>query len=408
MKIKTLCMSAMVPLLLVTAGGCKKETKKARERSIRVTVQQLEKRTFREQLPLQGTVQPVEFATISAKTGGTVEKLNVEDGDHCKKGDVLFVIDRKILENQVVVKKDEIKVKEAAVNSAKHALDTAKIKLEQAKRDHQRAKDLGWATSKSNLEVAETAEKTAAMAVKDAEASVTYANAQLEQAKSNLAIAEKNLADATVRAPFDCVVTETFVEQNEYVTMGKNILKLENQSKLEIVSYISSVYYHKIIPGKTVIEFIGQDGKAIGKCKVTFKSPCVDPASRTFELKAVIPADVNLVSGMLSEFNLVLDEKESYGLPADAMMLRANDRYIVYYVNGEGRAQELEVKRGILDGKYCEVLNAGEFSGKYVVITGQTYVNNNTLLDISNKDVMKEKAPAADKKGGKAAEKSAE
>jgi len=111
---------------------------------------------------------------------------------------------------------------------------------------------------------------------------------------------------------------------------------------------------------------------------------------------------------MLCDFNLVLAEKESFGLPADAMMLRANDRYIVYYVNGEGRAQELEVKRGILDGKYCEVLNAKDFGEKYVVITGQTYVNNNTLLDISKKDVMKEKAPAADKKDGKAAEKSAE
>jgi len=406
MKIKTLCISAMVPLLIITAGGCKKETKKARERSIRVTVQQLEKRTFREQLPLQGTVQPVEFATISAKIGGTLEKLNVEAGDHCQKDDVLFVIDRKILENQVVVKKDEIKVKEAAVNSAKHARDTAKIKLEQAKRDHKRAQDLGWATSKSNLEAAETAEKTAAMAVKDADAAVTYAQAQLEQARSNLAIAEKNLADATVRAPFDCVVTETFVEQNEYVSMGKNILKLENQSQLEIVCYISAVYANKVVPGKTVVEFTGQNGK--GKCKVTFKSPSVDPVSRTFELKAVIPADVNLVSGMLCDFNLVLAEKESFGLPADAMMLRANDRYIVYYVNGEGRAQELEVKRGILDGKYCEVLNAKDFGEKYVVITGQTYVNNNTLLDISKKDVMKEKAPAADKKDGKAAEKSAE
>lgn len=406
MKIKTLCISAMVPLLIITAGGCKKETAKARERSIRVTVQQLEKRTFREQLPLQGTVQPIQFATISAKTGGTVEKLAVEAGDHCRKGDVLFVIDRKILENQVVVKKDEIKVREAALTSARHALSTAGIKLEQAIRDHQRAKDLGWATSRSNLESAETAERTARMAVKDAEAAVIYAQAQLEQAKSNLAIAEKNLADATVYAPFDCVVTETFVEQNEYVSMGKNILKLENHSQLEIVSYISAVYYNKVVPGKTVVEFTDRSGKVIGQCKVSYKSPSVDPASRTFEIKAEIPADVRLVSGMLCDFNLVLDEKVAYGLPADALMLRANERYIVYYVTGEGRAQELEVKRGITDGKYCEVLNAADFGDKRVVITGQTYVNNNTLLDIISPAAPTGNPPAAD--AGKTGKKSAE
>ena len=397
MKIRSLCVSAMVPLLMLSVSGCKKETKKARERSVRVTVQQLEKRTFREQLPLQGTVQPVQFATISAKLGGTLEKLNVQDGDICRKGDVLFIIDRKILENQVVVKKHEIKVRQAALTSSEHAQATATIKLEQAIRDHKRARDMGRATSKSNLEAAETAEKTAQMAVKDAEAAVIYARAQLEQAESNLAIAEKNLADATVYAPFDCVVTETFVEENEFVSTGKNILKLENQHALEVVCYVSAVYYHKIETGKTFVEFVDRDGKVMGSCKVTYKAPHVDPSSRTFEVKAIIPKDVKLVSGMLADFNLVLQEKTALGLPADAMMLRANNRYIVYTVTGENRAQELEVKRGVLDGKYCEVVNAEAFGEKYVVVTGQTYVNNNTLLDISNKGAAGKKDPSAEK-----------
>ena len=79
------------------------------------------------------------------------------------------------------------------------------------------------------------------------------------------------------------------------------------------------------------------------------------------------------------------------------MMLRANNRYIVYTVTGENRVQELEVKRGVLDGKYCEVVNAEAFGEKYVVVTGQTYVNNNTLLDISNKGAAGKKDPSAEK-----------
>ena len=397
MLFRNFCYLLASSALIISLSGCNDNKKKTqtRERSIRVTVQQLEQRVFREQLALQGTVQPVQFATISAKLGGTLEKLNVEAGDRCKKGDELFVIDRKILENQVTVKEHEIQVKKAAVNSARHALATAKIKCEQAERDYNRARELDSsnATSKSTLENAQTAKRTAEMAVKDAETAVAYAQAQFEQAQSNLAIAERNRDDATVYAPFDCVVTETFVEQNEYVSTGKNILKLENQSELEVVSYISAVYYHRVEPGKTVVEFVDREGKSFGSCKVTYKAPGVDPVSRTFEIKAVIPKDVKLVSGMLADFNLVLTEKTSCGLPADAMMLRANDRYIVYTVNDEGRAQELEVKRGILDGKYCEVINSAEFGEKYVVVTGQTYVNNNTLLDITNKDKLADKAP---------------
>ena len=89
-----------------------------------------------------------------------------------------------------------------------------------------------------------------------------------------------------------------------------------------------------------------------------------------------------MVSGMLCNLNIILQEKESYGLPLDAILLRANDRYIVYIVDENIRAREVTVQRGVVDGKYCEILNAGDLTGKQIVVTGQTFVNNNALLDI--------------------------
>ena len=223
------------------------------------------------------------------------------------------------------------------------------------------------------------------MEVQSAHSAIVNAQAQLKQAQSNLAIAKKNLDDSVVRAPFDCVVFEKFVEANEYVSVGQDILKLENPDKLEVSCYISSAYYHRIIPGKTVCEFT-DGGKVLGRAVVTYRAPGVDPESRTFELKAIVPKDIKLVSGMLCDMNLVMTEKEAYGLPADSMLLRANDRYIVFTVDQNKRAQAVTVARGIIDGSYCEVLNASELLGKDVVVTGQTFVNNNALLSITNAD----------------------
>ena len=375
-------------LLLAGFTGCeKKQAQKVRERSIRVTVNKMEKRLFRDQLPLQGTISPVDHATISAKIGGTLESLKVSAGDRLKKGDILFEIDRQVLKNQVVVKEDEINVKAAALKTAELALKTAEIAFSQAKRDYERAASLAEsnAMSRSNLESAETAYKTADMAVQTAQSAVINAQVQLKQAQSNLAIAKKNLDDSIVRAPFDCVIFDTFVEENEYVTAGKNILKLESPDKLEISCYLSAAYYHKVQVGKTFVEFKDLSGKVIGTSNVYYKAPGVDPESRTFEINAPVPAGVNLVSGMLCSFNLVMSEKESWGLPSDAMLLRAGERYIVYVVTEAGRAQEVNVKRGVIDNGYCEVLNAGDLQGKDVVITGQTFVNNNALLDITNR-----------------------
>ena len=384
---KNLYFCSALAALMFLSVSCTKKTVKAKERSIRVSVQKMEKRIFREQLPIQGTVKPVEHATISAKISGTLEILNVSEGDRRKTGDVLFGIDRQVLKNQVVVKEDEINVKEAALKSAELELKTEEISLQQAKRDYERALTLSRsnALSQSNLETTETAYKKAQMEVQNAHSAIVNAQAQLKQAQSNLAIAKKNLDDSVVRAPFDCVVFDKYVEANEYVSAGQDILKLENHDKLEVETFISAGYYNQVEAGKTRVEFVGMSGKVLGSGVVTYKSPGVDPESRTFKLKAIVPPGVKLVSGMLADINLIIQEKEAYGLPADAMMLRANDRYIVYTVNAEKRAREATVTRGIVDGKFCEVLNSAELMGKEIVVTGQTFVNNNAMLNIINK-----------------------
>ena len=124
-RLRFLSCIASVGLLLAGCGEAEK--KSIAERETRVTLQPLEKRVFRHQIPVQGTVYPVEYAVLSAKISGTLELLKVDEGDVRKKGDVLFGIDRQILKNQVTVREDEIKVKQAELESAKLALQSAKI-----------------------------------------------------------------------------------------------------------------------------------------------------------------------------------------------------------------------------------------------------------------------------------------
>lgn len=371
--------------LLFGAGCSRAEPKKSAEREVRVTVQPLTKRTFRERIPVQGTVEPVEFATISAKICGTVELLRVDEGDSCRQGDVLFGIDRKVLKNQVVVQEDEIRVKETELEKARIGLGVAEISMKKAKLDYDRYLKLAEskAVSQSDLETCDTAYQKAVMEVKNAQAAIVNAEAQLKQAANRLAIAQKNLDDSTFRAPFESVVVNRFVEPNEYVSAGQNILKLENPRRLEVICHISAVHYAKIQAGRTPVNFT--DGnKIIGVGKVAWKAPSIDPESRTFKLKIPVPQNVPAVSGALCDLSIVLQEKEAYGLPADALLLRANDRRIVYAAESSGRAKSCEVIPGIRDGGYCEIVNADALPRRKFVVTGQTYVNNGTLLRVVN------------------------
>ncbi len=384
MKLTAIIVSATV--ITGVLCGCAEEKKSYKERTTRVVTGKMEKRTLRRQIPLQGTVMPVEYATISAKISGTLETFKVDEGDRRKAGDMLFGIDRQILKNQLVVKEDEIKVREAALQSAGFALTAAEINCRQAKHDYERALTLreSKAISQANFESAETAYKKAQTGVQSAQAEVANVSSQLKQAQSNLAIARKNLADSVITAPFDCVITDKYVEENEFVSTGQKILKLENPDELEIICYISAVYYNQITTGSTAVEILDNSGNVCGRAVVSYKSPAIDPESRTFKLKIRVPKEIPLVSGMLCEMKIILEEKNVYSLPAEAVLLRANNRMIAYTVNSKGRAESVDIERGIVDGNYCEIINYPGVAGKCFIVSGQTFVNNGALLTIVN------------------------
>ncbi len=365
----------------LTAGCGKKQVKDVREKEIRVTIEPIRKMKFQRRIPVQGTVNPVEHAVISAKISGTLGLLKAGEGDKLKKGDILFGIDRQILKNQLMVREADILVKRAELESAKASAETAEISSRKAKQDYERYRRLldSKVASPADFETYETEYKKALAVIKNAQAAVDNATAQMKQAEANLVIAKKNLADSQLEAPFDCVVVNKFVEENEYVTAGQNILSLENHAELEVEAHISAVYYNQITENKNPVEF-AVDGKKQGKGVITYKAPSIDPTSRTFKIKARIPKNSPLVSGMLCDMQIILEEKEAFGLPADALLLRSNNRYIVYAIDQNKRAKSFDVQRGIVDGKYCEVLNAEKLLGEKFVVTGQTFVNAGTLL----------------------------
>jgi hypothetical protein len=92
---------------------------------------------------------------------------------------------------------------------------------------------------------------------------------------------------------------------------------------------------------------------------------------------------------MLCDLKVILQEKEAYGLPADAVLLRANDVRIAYTVNAQNRAESVEIKCGITADGYSEILNHADYAGKKFVISGQTFLNNGALLSVISNEETK-------------------
>ncbi len=245
-----------------------------------VTVCRVQKNVvFEDAAFAQGTVRAKESATIAARVPGTIDDLLVAEGDVVKKGAPLFRVDRANLEN---------------------AAKLAEISNEKAQLDFKRLSRLvkDGAVTRDAFEKAEVGAKSAAL---------------------QLAVAQKNLADSEVKAPFDGVVTEKKRDVGDFVAPGAPVLKMDNAAAYEIRFALNSSDYGKVKVGETRVRLAGADGAAADGFPVVYKSPSVNPATRTFEIRIAVPKTDDLAPGMIRDATVVFSRRVSDALPASAV-----------------------------------------------------------------------------------------
>lgn len=256
----------------------------------------------------QGTVRTKESATIAARVPGTIDELLVAEGATVKKGDALFRVDRANLENAV---------KLAEIADRKAALDFRRMTRLVAE----------GAVTRDAYEKAEVQAKSAAL---------------------QLAVARKNLADSEACAPFDGVITEKRRDMGDFVSPGAPVLRMDNTSAYEIRFALNASDYGNVKVGETVVRLApaaGAAGAPTNGFPVAYRSPSVNPATRTFEIRIAVPKTDDLAPGMIRDATVVFARTTSDALPAAAVN-PLNGTNCVAVVRG-GRLAVLPVAAGI-------------------------------------------------------------
>jgi len=225
--------------------------------------------------------------TVSPKISGYVTKLNIDDNQQVKAGDVLLEIDPA----DYVTKRDHA---EAALDAAKAAalaaqdnadstnvsapskLDAAKAQVavaqanwDKAVSDLKRMQHLSnEARSQEQLDQATAVEKTTHSRLDDAEANLRSAQtapqtiaqaqntsdqlaAQVKEAEANLAQAEIDLADTKIIAPIDGRITKRSVERGNYIQPGQALTTLVGND-LWVTANFKETQLRHMHPGQPV------------------------------------------------------------------------------------------------------------------------------------------------------------
>lgn len=207
-----------------------------------------------------------DLVLVGSEQGGRVATLSVEEGDHVKQGDPVFVLESEEQDASVAAAKSRVQEAEARLADVKAevqrpgeievleaSLAQAQAMLQQANNNLDRARalfDKGWIT-KAQLDDAVAQHDRDQAAVGEAEKRITAAKlpgrsdmidaaaANAEAARHALIEAEKNLGKRSVVAPANGTVEEVYFRPGEVVKEGQAVVALLPPRNLKVRFFVA-------------------------------------------------------------------------------------------------------------------------------------------------------------------------
>lgn len=221
----TLAVIAVVLIVVLALG--KKQGWFGNEGLLKVATTQGLQRDIVEIITANGKIQPETEVAISPDVSGEIVDLVINEGDEVVQGQYLLKIKPEAYEmarNRA----------EASLNNAKARLKQAESQLEMAKLTFERNKQLfeEEAISESEFEQAETSYTTALAEKEAAEFSVQSAQASLNEA-------QESLTKTSIYAPMSGTISMLLVELGERVVgtsmmAGTEMLRIADLSRMEV------------------------------------------------------------------------------------------------------------------------------------------------------------------------------
>lgn len=245
-----------------------------------------------------GVVQPDRRAGLGTRQAGTVEAVFVDAGDRVVAGQPILEVDARDLK--------------AARSAARLQVQAARAAWEQAEQNRNRFRRLY------------EQELVAQIRKEEAEIQAENARGLLAQAEAELAAIEVNLDYATLRAPFDGIVSEVIAETGTFVAPGPPLIVFEDRSRLNVEAGIDQASAAQVRAGlRLPIRISGIEG--IIEAKVQAVLPGLEETGVGLRMRLVIddPPD-SLAPGMVAEIEVPtgLPARRLTAVPESAILRR--------------------------------------------------------------------------------------
>ncbi len=333
------------------------------------------------QLELVGTVTPNRRIPLAFQVGGRLAQVNAQLGDHVWSGTVLAALDKRdfriaVREAAAMVRTAEANV-EIAQQSGVAVADRAMVRT-------QKLAQVGGATEAILDQV--TAQQNAA------KTQLLGAQAQLERALALRDRARAAMSDTVLKAPFNALIIQRFVEVGLVVGPGTGAFVLEDVDQMRITASIPAADLAQIDREQQVeVRVEAADGfEALGKIRALGWAG--DAATGTFPIELIVPnPDHRLRSGMTAWLKLAKKatavRTTTFAVPLTAVVSRGEGKSVFVINPGESspRARQVPIQLHGFAGD--RTLVSGDLErAMMLVVSGQRNLRDNMRVQTGDTD----------------------
>jgi len=352
-KMKSIQTLILIPLimLLTSCGGNKKEEQQTETENRNVPtvlVSNPQTHQFNASLQISGTAKPNQSVKLFAMTNGMLREVNVDIGDFVKQGQTLATLDNPDLIQQ--------KAKaEADYNGKKSIYDRLKSVYDK------------------------TPQLTTI-------AEVEKAQSEFESAKATLNALTAQVGFLNIQAPFAGVIVNRYFDKGATIQSGLNnsnampLFELQDLQPIRLTIDVSET--DAVLIDKTTTAEITFPELPNGKYTATVSRIAygLDEATKTMTVQIDLPnTDLKIRSGMYAKVEIQRSgHKDALSVPNEAIGNVKGQSFI--YLVENGTVRKVEVKTGIRDEKFTELLSGEIKPTDKIVVQGKEFCSDGATV----------------------------
>ena len=294
-------------------------------------------------LTVSGKIEAVKSANISTRMMGYVDKIYVGVGDKVRDGQLLMSVNNADVSAQL-----------AQVNAG---ITEAEAAYKNAEKDYNRFTTLFQENSASQKEL------------DDITTNYNMTKARLESAKQMRNGVNAQMGYANIRAPFDGVVTNKFINTGDMANPGMPLMEVESPGKYQVLAMVPESEILAVKNDSEVTVQIKALNKNV-KGKVTEVSTSSKNTGGQYLVKVIIDkTDAQLLSGMYATVQFPVARKATSSaiiIPLEAIV-KNGQLTGIYTVSQSNTALLRWLRLGRTFGDQVEVLSGLSADEQYIV-----------------------------------------